>query len=169
MSGGQLQRLAIGRALYFSPSILILDEATNALDNKTEEDLFTSLKNIEGITIILMLTHRSSAIQQCDHIFHLTSDCVEKIDKSSVKDLSKYLNKINDIGRKKLKDTVLITGADGFIGSHLTEFLVKKNYKVKVMCVYNSFNTWGWLDSIEKDLLEDVEVILGDVRDPKSD
>tara|TARA_Y100001970_G_C14259629_1_gene878804 strand:+ start:9238 stop:10239 length:1002 start_codon:yes stop_codon:yes gene_type:complete len=67
-----------------------------------------------------------------------------------------------------LKDTVLITGADGFIGSHLTEFLVKKNYKVKVMCVYNSFNTWGWLDSIEKDLLEDVEVILGDVRDPKS-
>ena len=67
-----------------------------------------------------------------------------------------------------MKDTVLITGADGFIGSHLTEFLVKKNYKVKVMCVYNSFNTWGWLDSIEKDLLEDVEVILGDVRDPKS-
>ena len=52
LSGGQLQRLAIGRALYFSPSILILDEATNALDNKTEEDLFTSLKNIEGITII---------------------------------------------------------------------------------------------------------------------
>ena len=99
LSGGQLQRLAIGRALYFSPSILILDEATNALDNKTEEDLFTSLKNIEGITIILV-THRSSAIQQCDHIFHLTSDCVEKIDKSSVKDLSKYLNKINAIGRK---------------------------------------------------------------------
>ncbi len=67
-----------------------------------------------------------------------------------------------------MKDTILITGADGFIGSHLTEFLVKKNYKVKVMCVYNSFNTWGWLDSIEKDLLKDVEVILGDVRDPKS-
>ena len=60
---------------------------------------------------------------------------------------------------KKSNQTVLITGADGFIGSHLTEFLVKKNYKVKVMCVYNSFNTWGWLDSIEKDLLEDVEVI----------
>ena len=67
-----------------------------------------------------------------------------------------------------MKDTILITGADGFIGSHLTEFLVKKNYKVKVMCIYNSFNTWGWLDSIQKDLLKDVEVILGDVRDPKS-
>ena len=92
------------------------------------------------------------------------SDCVEKIDKSSVKDLSKYLNKINDIEWEKLKDTVLITGADGFIGSHLTESL-RRIIRLR-LCVYNSFNTWGWLDSIEKDLLEDVEVILGDVHDP---
>lgn len=42
--------------------------------------------------------------------------------------------------------TVLITGADGFIGSHLTEFLVKQGYNVKALVQYNSFNSWGWLD-----------------------
>lgn len=99
LSGGQLQRLAIARALYFSPNILILDEATNALDNKTEEEVFTSLKNIDDMTIILV-THRSSAIQQCDQIFHLTSDHVKQIDKNSIQDLSKYLKKTDDIGGK---------------------------------------------------------------------
>tara|TARA_B100000401_G_C52802162_1_gene719128 strand:+ start:840 stop:1847 length:1008 start_codon:yes stop_codon:yes gene_type:complete len=63
---------------------------------------------------------------------------------------------------------ILITGADGFIGSHLTEHLVKKNYNVKAMCIYNSFNSWGWLDHIDKKALKNVKIILGDVRDPKS-
>lgn len=61
---------------------------------------------------------------------------------------------------------VLVTGADGFIGSHLTEELVKQGYKVKAFSYYNSFNSWGWLDSIEKDVMKEVEVFTGDIRDP---
>lgn len=63
---------------------------------------------------------------------------------------------------------ILVTGADGFIGSHLTERLVKMGCKVRAMCLYNSFNSWGWLDSIDKKLLNKIEVVLGDVRDIKS-
>lgn len=59
---------------------------------------------------------------------------------------------------------ILITGADGFIGSHLTEMLVKHGAKVKALAQYNSFNNWGWLEDI--DCLEDIEVLTGDVRDP---
>ncbi len=61
---------------------------------------------------------------------------------------------------------VLITGADGFIGSHLTEALVKKGDKVKAFTYYNSFNSWGWLDTIPKDVLNEIEVFTGDIRDP---
>jgi len=60
----------------------------------------------------------------------------------------------------------LVTGADGFIGSHLVEELLKQGYRVKAFCFYNSFNTWGWLDALPKDILEKVEVFTGDVRDP---
>lgn len=62
--------------------------------------------------------------------------------------------------------TVLITGADGFIGSHLTEQLVKAGYNVRAFVLYNSFNTWGWLDTLPKDVMREVEVIAGDIRDP---
>ncbi|GEN57105.1 NAD-dependent dehydratase [Halolactibacillus alkaliphilus] len=62
--------------------------------------------------------------------------------------------------------TVLVTGADGFIGSHLTEELVNQGHKVKAFAYYNSFNSWGWLDSISKDIMNEVEVFTGDVRDP---
>ena len=58
---------------------------------------------------------------------------------------------------------VLITGADGFIGSHLTEMLVKEGARVKALSQYNSFNNWGWLEDIS--CLEDVEVVCGDIRD----
>ena len=61
---------------------------------------------------------------------------------------------------------VLVTGADGFIGSHLTEELVKKGYEVKAFSLYNSFNTWGWLDTLPKDIMDNVEVFTGDIRDP---
>jgi len=64
-----------------------------------------------------------------------------------------------------LKDKkILITGADGFIGSHLTEMLVPQAAAVKALSQYNSFNTWGWLEEI--DTLDDIEVISVDVRDP---
>ncbi len=59
---------------------------------------------------------------------------------------------------------VLITGADGFIGSHLTEMLVQKGAKVKALCYYNSFNSYGWLEKIS--CLNEIEVVSGDVRDP---
>lgn len=61
---------------------------------------------------------------------------------------------------------ILVTGSDGFIGSHLTEELVKKGYKVKAFVYYNSFNTWGWLDTLPKDIMNHVEIFQGDVRDP---
>jgi len=61
---------------------------------------------------------------------------------------------------------ILVTGSDGFIGSHLTEELVKQGFQVKAFVYYNSFNTWGWLDSLPKDIMEQVEVFSGDIRDP---
>ena len=61
---------------------------------------------------------------------------------------------------------VLVTGADGFIGSHLTESLLEKGYDVKAFTYYNSFNTWGWLDTLPKERLHQIEVFSGDVRDP---
>jgi NAD dependent epimerase/dehydratase len=59
---------------------------------------------------------------------------------------------------------VLVTGADGFIGSHLTELLVREGYAVKALAQYNSFNSWGWLDEI--DCRDRIDVVSGDVRDP---
>ena len=61
---------------------------------------------------------------------------------------------------------ILVTGSDGFIGSHLTEELVKQGHKVKAFTYYNSFNSWGWLDSLPKEIMNEVEVFTGDVRDP---
>lgn len=61
---------------------------------------------------------------------------------------------------------ILVTGADGFIGSHLTEELVKRGYDVKAFVLYNSFNTWGWLDILPAEILNRIEIFQGDVRDP---
>lgn len=61
---------------------------------------------------------------------------------------------------------ILVTGSDGFIGSHLVEELVKKGYQVKAFVFYNSFNSWGWLDTLPKEIMDSVEVFSGDVRDP---
>ncbi len=61
---------------------------------------------------------------------------------------------------------ILVTGADGFIGSHLVEKLVDEGHKVKAFVYYNSFNSWGWLDSFPKDKLDKIEIFTGDIRDP---
>jgi dTDP-glucose 4,6-dehydratase len=61
---------------------------------------------------------------------------------------------------------VLVTGADGFIGSHLTEMLVRKGYDVRAFVFYNSFNSWGWLDECGEDVAGKFEVFAGDIRDP---
>lgn len=60
--------------------------------------------------------------------------------------------------------TILVTGADGFIGSHLAELLVNAGYKVRALCQYNSFSSRGWLDG--SPLAKEMEIVLGDVRDP---
>ena len=59
---------------------------------------------------------------------------------------------------------ILVTGADGFIGSHLTEMLQGQGYRVRALSYYNSFNNWGWLEDIEAS--ESLEIVCGDVRDP---
>lgn len=63
---------------------------------------------------------------------------------------------------------VLVTGSDGFIGSHLVEELLKDNYEVRAFVLYNSFNTWGWIDSLPKEILNKIDVFAGDVRDPNA-
>lgn len=60
----------------------------------------------------------------------------------------------------------LVTGADGFIGSHLVEYLLDEGYIVKAFVFYNSFNTWGWLDTLDKEKLVNIEIFAGDIRDP---
>lgn len=64
------------------------------------------------------------------------------------------------------KNKVLITGADGFIGSHLTEEMIRQGYDVKAFTLYNSFNSWGWLDHCSPDVRNNFEVFMGDIRDP---
>src|SRR5450830_208700 len=61
---------------------------------------------------------------------------------------------------------VVVTGADGFIGSHLVEVLVAEGCRVKGFVYYNSFNSWGWLDTLERVTRDAVEVFAGDIRDP---
>ncbi len=61
---------------------------------------------------------------------------------------------------------ILVTGSDGFIGSHLTEELVRAGKKVRAFVCYNSLNTWGWLDTLPADILNEIEIFQGDIRDP---
>lgn len=68
---------------------------------------------------------------------------------------------MNWLGKK-----VLVTGSDGFIGSHLVERLSELGADVRAMVLYNSFNSWGWLDTVDREKLKNVEIIAGDIRDP---
>ena len=61
---------------------------------------------------------------------------------------------------------IMVSGADGFIGSHLTEELVKCGHTIRALVYYNSFNSWGWLDTLPSHIMDNVEVFSGDIRDP---
>src|SRR5689334_19794848 len=67
-----------------------------------------------------------------------------------------------------METLVAVTGADGFIGSHLVELLVQRGHRVRALAQYNSFGSWGWLDTLAPEVMAQVEVQLGDVRDPGS-
>jgi NAD dependent epimerase/dehydratase len=67
-----------------------------------------------------------------------------------------------------MSDIVAVTGAEGFIGSHLTEALVRRGHKVRAMALYNMHSSRGWLDTLDDDIAAQVEVVFGDVRDPGS-
>ena len=63
-------------------------------------------------------------------------------------------------------DKILVTGAEGFIGSHLAESLVHEGYSVRAFVMYNSFNSWGWLDHVSPEIRQSIEIFAGDIRDP---
>lgn len=67
-----------------------------------------------------------------------------------------------------MQKCVLVTGADGFIGSHLVEMLVRRGYSTRAFVMYNSMNSWGWLDQSPKEISDEIEVVSGDVRDSNS-
>ena len=64
-------------------------------------------------------------------------------------------------------EKILVTGADGFIGSHLIQALLAEGAQVRAFVYYNSFNHWGWLDSLDAETLGRIEVVSGDIRDPQ--
>tara|TARA_Y100000590_G_scaffold377459_1_gene443688 strand:- start:374 stop:2101 length:1728 start_codon:yes stop_codon:yes gene_type:complete len=71
ISGGQIQRIGIARALYNDPSLLIFDEATNSLDLNTEKEIISEINNLKGIKTIIFVSHRMTALEMCDKIFKI--------------------------------------------------------------------------------------------------
>ena len=78
ISGGQRQRIALARALYQNPKILILDEATNSLDEETEKGILTTLKKFKNVTIF-MVSHQKSSLSICDEIYEIKNKEIIKI------------------------------------------------------------------------------------------
>ena len=70
-----------------------------------------------------------------------------------------------DVIYEKFMNKILVTGADGFIGSHLVEKLVIKGMNVKAFCMYNSNGSYGWIDSLNPEIKNNIELFLGDIRD----
>jgi len=81
LSGGEKQRIGLARALYFKPEILVLDEATNALDHKTENEIFKSIKKLRNKTTIIIISHKISLLDKCDKIFYLEEGEIKDIGK----------------------------------------------------------------------------------------
>ena len=71
LSGGQRQRLALARALYYSPSLLILDEFTSAIDVSTEKRILEGIKKLKGILTILVISHKQETLVDCNYVINL--------------------------------------------------------------------------------------------------
>ena len=100
LSGGQMQRIAIARALYSDPEILVLDEATSALDNKTETNIMNEIYNLNKDKTLIIIAHRLSTVLKCEKIYKVENQNVTLIDK---KDLHKqYLSETNYIQQKNI-------------------------------------------------------------------
>ena len=82
LSGGQIQRIGIARALYHNPSILVLDEASSALDYKTESSLMGAVNLLKGKTTMIIVTHRISTVDKCDKIIEIKNGKINKIIKN---------------------------------------------------------------------------------------
>ncbi|MBP3476289.1 MAG: ABC transporter ATP-binding protein [Lachnospiraceae bacterium] len=83
-SGGQRQRVAIARALYLNPEILILDEATAALDNETEKTLMEAIESLQGRKTLIVVAHRLTTIKNCDYIYEVTNGKIIERDKAEI-------------------------------------------------------------------------------------
>ena len=92
LSGGEKQRIGLARALYTKPEILILDEATNALDYKTENEVFKSIKKLRKKITIIIISHKISLLGNCDNIFYLDNGQIK-----DVGNLNKLLTKYPEI------------------------------------------------------------------------
>ena len=83
-SGGQRQRVAIARALYMNPEILVLDEATAALDNETENALMESIDTLQGQKTLIVVAHRLTTIKKCDYIYEVVDGKIVERTKEEV-------------------------------------------------------------------------------------
>ena len=81
LSGGQLQRVGIARALYHDPKIIILDEASSALDSETEKKIMADVNKLKGKKTILIIAHRESTIENCDKVYRVNDGIIENYNK----------------------------------------------------------------------------------------